>query len=174
MLFVAAVVVILAAAAIPISMRAIERSRAWAATRYLAGKAADARLQAVRRSRYVALRFEGTENGVSFSLAMDANRNGVRTLEIESRVDPLLEPPVLLSQLFPGVVIGVDEKGGFDGVQFGASGMLSFAPRGTASSGTVYVRGKDGSRFALRVLGATGRTRVLQYRPGARDWVESF
>jgi hypothetical protein len=52
------------------------------------------------------------------------------------------------------------------------SALLSFTPTGTASSRTLYVRGRDGSQYAVRVLGATGRTRVLRYAPAIRAWVE--
>ena len=50
--------------------------------------------------------------------------------------------------------------------------LMSFTPLGTASSGTLYLRGRDGSQYAVRVLGATGRTRVLRYEPVTRTWVE--
>lgn len=153
-------------------MHAVERSRTWAAARYLAGKAAEARMQAVRRSRYVALRFEANGQGYAFSVAVDGNRNGVRTEDIESGTDAILEPPARLPDLFPGVVIALD--GGEEAVRFGMSGLLSFSPFGTSSSGTVYIRGRDGSQFAVRVAGTTGRTRVLQYRRASRDWVEVF
>ena len=49
---------------------------------------------------------------------------------------------------------------------------MSFTPLGTASSGTLYLRGRDGSEYAVRVLGATGRTRVLRYEAITRTWVE--
>ena len=38
------------------------------------------------------------------------------------------------------------------------------------TSGTVYVRGRR-SQYAVRVLGATGRTRLLHYHTGQRAWV---
>jgi hypothetical protein len=52
------------------------------------------------------------------------------------------------------------------------SALMSFSPIGTASSRTLYLRGGDGSQYAVRVLGATGRTRVLRYVAGTRVWVE--
>lgn len=171
----AAVAAVVAAAAVPISLRMVERQRAWSAARYLAGKAADARIQAVRRGANVAIRFETSGDDVTFSVAVDGNRNGVRVQEIETNVDPLIEAPSRLGDRFPGVRIAIgDEAGGGDPVRFGAGGLLSFTPLGTSSSGTVYVRGQDGSQFAVRVLGATGRTRVLQYQPSSGQWIESF
>ena len=35
---------------------------------------------------------------------------------------------------------------------------------------TLYVQGAR-AQYAVRVLGATGRTRVLKYEPGSRSWV---
>lgn len=165
----------MAAAAVPVSLHAVERSRAWGAARYLAGKASAARVQAVRRATNVALRFEDAAGGVTFSIVADGNRNGVRTRDVETGVDPVIDPPARLGDLFPGVAIAIgDEAGGGDPVRFGSSGLLSFTPLGTSSSGTVYVRGRDGSQFALKVLGATGRARVLQYRPDSGQWIETF
>ena len=43
-----------------------------------------------------------------------------------------------------------------------------------ATSGTIYLRGRDGSRVAVRVLGATGRTRVLRYVVPTGDWSETL
>jgi hypothetical protein len=51
---------------------------------------------------------------------------------------------------------------------------MSFTPSGTATSGTIYIRGRDGSQFAVRVLGATGRTRVLRYLPARKEWTDAF
>ena len=52
-----------------------------------------------------------------------------------------------------------------------AEGVLfSFTPLGTSSSGTFYLTGQDGSRFAVRVLGATGRARLLRYLPASDEW----
>jgi hypothetical protein len=49
---------------------------------------------------------------------------------------------------------------------------VSFTPDGTASSGTVYVRGRGGAQYAVRVLGATARTRVLRYDVERREFVD--
>ena len=174
-LFVTALIAVLAGIAVPQSLVTIDRSRTWAAARYLAARMAMARSHAVMRSAHVALHFDEDESGVSFRMFVDGNHNGVRTRDIASRVDRPLEPPARLSELFPGVAIAVSEgvEPG-DAVRFGSSNLLSFTPLGTASSGTVYVRGRDGLQLAIRVLGATGRTRILRFAPRTRTWVDSF
>lgn len=167
-----AVMGILAAIALPQTMASVDRSRAWGAARYLAGRMALARMQAVGRSATVALRFSEVASGFEFDTFVDGNRNGIRTREISSGVDRPLDAAVQLSDMFPGVVIGLAEDGSGDPVRTGSSSLLSFTPTGTATSGTIYLRGRDGSRFAVRVLGATGRTRVLRYVAPTTQWSE--
>lgn len=134
-----------------------------------------ARSQAVMRSAHVALRFDEEKSGVSFRMFLDGNHNGVRTRDIAAGVDRPMEPPARLFELFPGVAIAIaDGVEPGDAVRFGSSNLVSFSPLGTASSGTVYVRGRDGLQLAIRVLGVTGRTRVLRYAPRTRTWVDSF
>jgi len=171
-LFVTVLLCILMAVAVPQMLTGIDRSRGRAATQYLASRMALARAQAAGRSAIVALWFQRDGRGVTFGIVQDGNRNGVRTREIELRIDRLIEAPVVLSELFPGVEIGLaPETPGADPVQLGGSKILSFSPAGTSTSGTVYVRGRDGTQWAVRVLGATARARVLRYVPLTREWV---
>lgn len=171
LLFATALVAILAGIAVPHGGVAIDRHRASAAARFISARAGLARAEAVKRSAYVALRFERRASGIVFGTVVDGNRNGVRTTDIASRQDWLLDAPVSLADMFPGVAIALgDSPAASNSVTFGPSGLLSFSPIGTATSGTVYVRGRDGSQFAVRVLGATGRTRVLRYVPRTGQW----
>jgi hypothetical protein len=62
-----------------------------------------------------------------------------------------------------------DRSAPTDGVRIGSSRILTLGPDGTASSGTLYVRGRRG-QFAVRILGVTGRTRVLRFHPGTGQW----
>jgi hypothetical protein len=131
-----------------------------------------ARAQAVSRSTSIALRFLMTPSGVSISVIQDGNRDGVRTRDIDLQIDRLIEAPIWLSQLFPGVEIGLTpQTPGSDPVQLGGTNLMSFTPHGTASSGSLYIRGRDGTQWMVRVLGATGRTRVLRYVPASSEWV---
>jgi hypothetical protein len=79
---------------------------------------------------------------------------------------------VRLFELFPGVAIGVSPTTPTDDpIRLGGSDILSFTPSGTSSSGTIYIAGRDGTQWAVRVLGATARTRVLRYVPEGDTWV---
>jgi hypothetical protein len=166
---------VLAGVALPQVLAGIDRSRTHAAARFLASRMALARVQAVARGAIVALRFVEDASGVVFRTYVDGNGNGVRTREITSGVDVPIAEPAWLPELFPGVRFALSIGGApADAIQVGASGILSFTPTGTATSGSVYVRGREGTQFAVRVLGATGRVRVLRYDTERREFVEAF
>jgi len=134
-----------------------------------------ARANAVRRSAVIALRFEPTGRGVGFSVVLDGNGNGVRTVDIQASIDRVIDGPILISDLFPGVAIGlVPQAPAPEAVQLGGTSILSFTPSGTATSGSIYLRGKDGTQWAVRVLGVTARTRVLRFQAATRQWVNAF
>ena len=169
-MFAVATACVLAAATVPQLTTGVERARASGAARYLAGRLALARSQAVGRSANVAVAFAAV--GSTFTVAMyaDGNGNGVRTADMSAGVDPLIEKGVRLSDLFPRVVLSLNDPS--DTSAPTTSALISFSPIGTASSRTLYLRGADGSRYAVRVLGATGRTRVLRYVASTGAWVE--
>lgn len=175
LLFVLGIIAVLAAAAVPQVLVSLDRSRGLGAARYLGTRLALARTQAAARGAAVALQFLEGPRGVSFSAYQDGNRNGVRTAEIASGIDRQIEPAVSLSELFPGAAIGlVPGSEETDPIQIGRSNLMSFSPSGTSTPGTIYVRGADGTQWAVRVLGATGRTRVLRFDPAKDDWVNAF
>lgn len=171
LLFAMALVCILAGMAVPQTLSSLHRSRAWAAARYLAGHMAMARIRAVQRGAAVALRFDERGTTTTFTVIADGNRNGIRSRDVESGADVRIDGPFNITELFPGVRIGVAADGA-DALVIGRTPFMSFTPAGTASSGTVYIRGQDSSQYAVRVLGATGRTRVLRYVPATRMWLD--
>lgn len=173
-LFVVGLVSLLAALGIPQLTAGLERSRAQAAARYLAAQMSLARTQAVTRSATIALRFQRAAGGLLISTYIDGNGNGVRSREITSGIDRPLDRPVRLEDLFPGVTISVPASYDGEAVEIGATDLLSFTPLGTATSGTISILGRDGSHFAVRVLGATGRIRLLRFDPARAQWTESL
>ena len=172
MVFSCTVICIMCAVAIPQTLSTIERARGFAAARYLASRMALARAQAVSRSTTIALRFVEGQTGITITAIRDGNRNGVRARDIDLQIDRPIDTPVRLADLFPGVEIGLTSQTlATDPVQLGGSNILSFTPHGTATSGSVYIRGRDGTQWMVRVLGATGRTRVLRYVLATSEWV---
>jgi hypothetical protein len=146
----------------------------------MASRVALTRMQAVRRNANVGLRFEPLSGTYGMRSYADGNRNGLKTAEISSGVDPAIGPLDRLDQLFPGVTLGfiagaklidgTPVNPGDDPVRFGTTKTVIFSPFGTASSGTVYVRGRGPWQYAVVVLGATGRSRLLQFDPRTGTW----
>ena len=164
--------------ALPVTTSVVEEIRLAAATRHLAERIALARLDALRRSAAVALRFEPVGAGYRFRLHVDGNGNGVRTTEISNGVDLTPGAPERLADTHGGVEFGLlpgipdldGAQGNADGVRIGTSRILTLSPDGSATSGTFYLHGPRGQR-AIRVLGATGRVRIFQYDAGAGQWI---
>jgi Tfp pilus assembly protein FimT len=168
--FVAAAVAIAAAVAVPQLTATLDQMRVASAARYIAGRMAFARSQAVARTANVAVRFTVAGDHATLAMYVDGNGDGVRTLDIESGVDPGLGPAVQLETAFPRVLLFLNDP--LDPST--TTTLMSFSPVGTASSGTVYLRGLEGAQYAVRVLGATGRTRVLRYQPTTDLWIEVY
>jgi hypothetical protein len=157
---------------------ALDDLRTGMAARYVAAKIGATRLDAVRRSSAVALRFEPSGRDYRFALYVDGNANGVRSADIRNGVDPVLGPFERLEDRFSGVrfelgagLPDADGQGGTgqDGVRIGSPRILTMSSDGTATSGTLYIRGRR-TQYAVRILGVTGRTRMLQYSTGDRSW----
>jgi len=169
-MFAAGIIAVLGAAAIPQLTAGVERSRTVGAARYLASRLALARAHAVARSANVALLLTATDGTFVVGTYADGNGDGVRTRDITAGIDTAVGVPVRLSTLFPHVVLLLNDPTVTS--TFDTSALMSFSPLGTASSRTLYLRGADGSQFAVRVLGATGRTRVLRLVASNGTWVE--
>jgi hypothetical protein len=180
-LFATAVSITASAMAIPVVDSTIDEMRTAMAARYVEGRIRGARMDAVRRSRAVGLRFQpDPETDYEFAAFGDGNGNGVRTSEIGDGTDVPLGPVERLRDRFPGVSFGLDGTvpdadgrvgTGEDGLRIGTARILTMSSDGTATSGTLYIRGRRG-QYAIRVLGATGRTRMLQYDPSSRTWID--
>ena len=176
----AAIVATLLSMSVPMTTSALDEMRTSMAARYLEGRIMNARMLAVKRSASVALRFEAVGPGYAFAEYLDGNGNGVRSAEIAAGIDPQLAPRQSLHDEFPAVVFGLragvpDVDGAritadSDGIRIGSSRILTLGPDGTATSGTLYLHGRRG-QYAVRVLGATGRTRVLRFDTGTGRWL---
>jgi hypothetical protein len=171
-MFVMTIVAIVSATAIPQLLVGLDRSRAIAGARYLAQQCGIARLQAAGQGRYVAVRFTQAGSDYVAEMFADGNRNGVRAADIAVGIDTPVRAGFSLSADFPGTRIALDPALGLgvDPIRLSGTTLLSFSPAGSATAGTVYVLGRDGTQLAIRVLGATGRTRVLRYQRTTNTW----
>ncbi len=179
-MFVVSILVTLTGIAVPGMLTGLDDSRARAAAKYLAGQFGLARMQAVSRSTYVAVKFDFDGTTHRYAFYEDGNSNGVRTRDIRRGIDRRTTPVEAIGDRFPGVRFGVaagvtDISSGKklvgDPVRMGRSDIVSFGPAGTATSGTVYVRSRSGRQYAVRVLGATGRVRVLGFNVEMGKWL---
>jgi Tfp pilus assembly protein FimT len=153
----------------------LNHSRGYAAARFFAARLGLARIQAVSRGTAIGLRFMEEPRGITYSVFQDGNANGIRSADILAGVDPQIEAPIALSDHFPGAAIGVTPTSPVtDPLQIGPTNLLTFTPVGTATSGTIYISDRAGTQWAVRILGATGRTRVLRYDPSTQGWLVAY
>jgi Tfp pilus assembly protein FimT len=167
MLFTVALALTIIAAAVPALLGGIEEHRARNAARYLASRVRLARATAVARSRMVGLRFE---------------RDGIRTADVRDGTDRQVVAPEWLSLRFKDTRFGfldgvpavedLSADGSSDPIHAGVSDIVSLSPQGSATSATLYICGPRRSQYAVRVLGTTGRTRVLEFNRASRTWLE--
>jgi hypothetical protein len=176
-----ALILVTMAVALPSLGDAMEREQAVMAARYLAGLLQRARFEALRRGTSVALRFDLAGGASSVALFADGNGNGVLQRDIDRNVDEAIAAPDRLADHMRGVDLRINQDvldiggsgllaAGSDPLRIGRSPLLSFSPTGTATAGTVYVAGRRGPQLAVRVFGATGRVRVLEFDARSGQW----
>jgi prepilin-type N-terminal cleavage/methylation domain-containing protein len=180
LVWVVALIATISVIAVPPLLAGIDESRAQAAARYMRGRLYETRMQAVSLSRNVALRFVQTPAGYTFTTYVDENRSGVLTKDIQAGIDRPLGVAERLTNHFRGVDFAVKpgvppvDSGspppGGDPIKLGTSSILTFSALGTSSSGTLYIAGRKGSQFALRIFGATGKIRLLQFDEREGQW----
>ena len=170
-----------AAIALPSILGGLDDARAMAAARHVAGLGRLTRVQAAMRSTHAGLRFEREGEGYRYAVYVDGNGNGLRSRDVRRGIDEAITPAERIGDRFPGVALGVvagvvriSDGGplspGADPVRLGAADTLTFSPLGTSSSGTIFLHSRSGRQYAVRVLGATGRTRVLEFRHETGTW----
>jgi type II secretory pathway pseudopilin PulG len=172
LLVVAGLMLVVLGMALPGLLAGAGRSETLAAARHLASRAEALRLQAILGGRTVGMRFEIIEDDLELTALLDGNGNGLRTTDVATGVDTVVEGPLFLRSLFPAVRAELVDLDGTptDGVRFGQSDILAFTPRGTSSSGTLYLAGRGDWQFAVRVFGGTGRVRILERARGSDVW----
>ena len=161
--------------------------QARAAVQYLVGRIMLARAQAVQMGAAVGLRFEmvggrgARDAGVRIGTYVDGDGDGVRSEDITTGMDRVLEPAEPLLARFPrvrfGLATGVPPVGGratsegtVRGVRLGGRDLLTMTPLGTATSGTIYLGSDGGAQYAVRIFGATARVTVLRFDARTADW----
>ena len=178
LLFAAGFVVTVSGMAAPQLLSGLDDYRTAGAARYIAARMQRARMDAVMRSSEVAIQFTQVGSGYTYAAYRDGNHNGVRTREIQSGADPPVGSAERLPDHFAAVDFGVQaglpavDGGalpGGDPIKLGASNLASFSSNGTATAGSVYVRGRH-AQYVVRIFGTTGKVRILKFDRAANQW----
>ena len=173
---------VLAGMAIPMVHATRQHDAARTAARLLAARLQQARLEAARRNVTVAVRFD-PEDLDRFGLVADGDGDGVLESDVTRGVDYPIGSASRLSDYVRDMGLRVNQDvpepdaggtiaAGSDPLRIGRSTVLSFSPIGSATSGTIYLAGRTGPQMAIRILGATGRMRVLRFDAASRQWHE--
>lgn len=176
------VMVTVMAVSVPIVERSRQEGRVRGAAFHLSSQCAWLRMSAVQRNANVALRFVQSGGRYTAQPFRDGNRDGVRSADIAAGRDEALGPAMAIEALFPGAQFGfVPGCPLVDGsavpvdaspLRIGSARMLVFTPDGASSGGTIYLRGPavSTSAYAVVMLAATGRTRLLRCAPTSGTW----
>ena len=177
---VVATALIVAAISVPALTAQRGHLHAAGAARHVAALVRTTRAEALKRGVHVALVFRSSSEGFRFAIFADGNYDGVRSADMAAGSDRQVSAWVRIDDQFSGATFGIvpgvpDPDSGVllsgSPLKLGGSSMLSFGPDGGATSGTVYLRGPANQQYAVRTLGATGRSRLLRFEFGGRRWV---
>ncbi|MEY4093822.1 MAG: hypothetical protein RLZZ53_1021 [Acidobacteriota bacterium] len=172
---------IMGAIVVPVIGGTLERERTVVGTRYLAGHLQRARLDAIRRARSVAVRFDVVGERTRFQSFADGNGNGVLQRDIDRGIDIALTRSEWLDDQVRDISLRINQpvtdvsgqmvlEPGSDPLRIGNSVFVTFTPFSSATNGTLYLAAQRGPQMAIRIFGATGRVRVLMFEAQARQW----
>jgi hypothetical protein len=180
LVFVSGLIVTLGGMAVPQLLSGLDDYRAAGAARYVSTRMQRARMEALTRTTEVAIQFTQVGAGYTYAVYRDGNHDGVRTKDIQDGVDPRVGSDERLQDHFAGVDFGaqpglpaVDAGSappGNDPIRLGASNMASFSSIGTATSGSVFIRGRRNAQYVVRIFGTTAKVRVLRFDRHAKQW----
>ena len=177
----------LAGIAVPMLLTAKDAMQLEGAARYLAAEAMLARSRAAKHGTAVGMRFQrDSRDGRSsdedgWTMYVDGDGDGIRSADVAQNADRPLGPHRRLQDSYPTVRFGIGPSvplvgssrpagSGSDPIRLGQGETLTFSALGTSTSGTIYLRSRSGRQYALRVLGVTGRIRLLRFDPEAARW----
>jgi hypothetical protein len=169
------------ALAVPVVGGTLDRERTIVGAQQLAGQLQRARLEALKRARSIAVRFELVGDRTQLRLFADGNGNGVLQRDIDRGIDAPVTPPAWLDDQARDISLRINQEitdvsgaamlePGDDPLRIGNTSLVAFSPAGSATSGTLYVAAHRGPQMAIRVFGATGRVRVLMFDAQTRQW----
>jgi prepilin-type N-terminal cleavage/methylation domain-containing protein len=159
------------------------RAAVIAAADVLRGVFREVRSEAIARGRNVGVRFVNSGTVWKYTLYVDANGNGVTNADIDAAIDRRITGPLPLdTHLAPATIAVPPQKvRDPDGdwmlptdvpVQFNRSKICSFSPIGSGTPGSIYLSDGVSTFYAARVLGSSGKVRLVRYDSRSGKWVE--
>ncbi|MCB1035482.1 MAG: GspH/FimT family pseudopilin [Acidobacteria bacterium] len=187
LVIVAAILGLSALLAVPRIMTSYSAFRVHLAAEELASTLRLSRMMAVRHNANVALKFRPQEDGrVTYTLYRDGDGDGVRNRDLETGIDPKMSPEKELAMMGRGVGFGfppgirprdpgnprryLDRLN--DPIRFNRSDLASFSSTGTSTPGSLYLTDGREALMVVRVLGLTGKVKILSYDPDLEVWKE--
>ena len=179
-----AVLAVLALITVPPLLSASAALRMDLAAHEVAGALREARSLAIRHGCAVAVRFYPEPHRVGFAHFIDGDGDGVRNADIRGGVDRALGPHRWFAHV--GGRVGFGFPAGVrprdpgdpgrrldrleDPIRFNASELASFNSLGGGTAGSVYLTDGRDRLTAVRLLGVTGRLRILRWDRRTDSW----
>lgn len=151
--------------AAPVVIHARDAQEGRQAAVYLAGQFRAARQHAVMTGRHTGVVFDLVGSTWRFRRCEDRDGDGLLRADLSAGIDVCDETARAIDVWYPRTALAV--------VAFGASGIASFSPVGTSSSGSVTLMTEGGRQYAVRIAGVTGRVRILRFAPEAAQWIDT-
>jgi prepilin-type N-terminal cleavage/methylation domain-containing protein len=181
LLIVVAIIGMMVAVALPSFSRLRRQSAMKAAAAELRTQFHLTRSLAIARNVNCGMKFLLLGGQWHFAVYQDGDRDGVRNDDIKSGKDRLIARPRVVFPPSSAVTIGlldiaIEDPDGDplppskSPVAFNVSTICSFSPIGHATPGTIYITDRGEDLYAVRVLGATAKIRVLRYVRETAKW----
>jgi len=173
-------ILIVSAVALPITDRMRQEGKVRGAAYAMAARTGWLRIASVHRGARVAMRLTPVGQSWMAQSFVDGDWDGVLAADIASGRDPAIDRPLDVRQwgvefgFSPGcpLIDGSAVPAGASPIRLGTSRMLVFTPDGASSGGSLYLRGPTGTAaYAVVILAATGRSRLLRCAAGSSEWV---
>ena len=172
---------IMVCVAVPAFATFRRRNSVIAAARELEGTLRFVRSRAITRSAHAGIKFTGSGSSWTFAVYDDGDHDGIRNDDIRKGTDPMaIRALPLMPQLHVAriglLAYAIKDPDGDplpptnSPVVFGSSTICSFSPIGSGTPGSIYLTDDVGALYCLRVLGASGRVRVMRYDAMKKKW----
>lgn len=175
----------IAASMTPDALRLTAGARVRLAATEIASVLHTARDVALRSGDNAAVKFFPVNGGkVTFAIYRDGDGDGVLSRDIETGVDPPVGPAHQLRHLGQHVRFGFpqgppprdpSDPRRFldrleDPIRFNRSDLASFNPLGGSTPGSLYLTDGRHHLIVVRLLGITGRIKVMKYVRPTEEW----